>query len=212
MTRCQSSSLRLRNGASGRMAALFTTITTGPSSDWTWADIRLTSSACPTSPSKAIARTPQARASAATASAAGALARVLTATSQPRAASSSAMARPMLRPPPVTSATRPLRVIRRGGPRYGPPLPPALAVPRPSRGPSRSRPGRNVSSPPGSAARRGQRVQARAVVPEDLGFGLVAHALEAHELVDRRREQAVRVRVVGRDDDVVVAHGVDHLA
>src|SRR5262245_30876148 len=45
--------------------------------------------------------------------------------------------------------------------------------------------------------RGAQAVEPGAVVPEDLGLGLLAHALEVHELLDGDREQAIGVRVVG---------------
>src|SRR5439155_1159382 len=51
----------------------------------------------------------------------------------------------------------------------------------------------------------GQGVQAGAVVPEDLGLRLVAHAVERYELLHRAREEPGGVGVVGRPGDVVVA-------
>src|SRR5262249_43078971 len=63
----------------------------------------------------------------------------------------------------------------------------------------------------GSAAGR-PRIETRAVVPEDLGLALVAHALEGDELVHRVGEQAVGVGIVGRHDDVVVADRLHDLA
>src|SRR4029450_3139949 len=56
-----------------------------------------------------------------------------------------------------------------------------------------------------------QVVEARAVVPEDLRLRLVADSLQVRELLDRRREQSIRVRVVGGDDDTFVADRLDHL-
>src|SRR5204863_9333664 len=58
----------------------------------------------------------------------------------------------------------------------------------------------------------GQFVQSRAVVPENLGLGLLADAFEAGEFFDGDGEKAVGVRVVGGDDDVVVADRLHHLA
>src|SRR5205823_2344490 len=58
---------------------------------------------------------------------------------------------------------------------------------------------------------RGERVEARAVVPEDLRLRLRAHAFERDELVDGLGEQSVGVWVVGRDDDVVVTDRLHHL-
>src|SRR5262249_50584493 len=58
----------------------------------------------------------------------------------------------------------------------------------------------------------GEVVQTRAVVPEDLGLGLVADALETDELLDGHREEPIGVRVVRRDHDVVVADGLHDLA
>ena len=56
-----------------------------------------------------MARTPSSRASVATDSASSTLDRALTTTSAPWRANSSTVARPILRPEPVTSATLPLR-------------------------------------------------------------------------------------------------------
>src|SRR5262249_36010832 len=72
---------------------------------------------------------------------------------------------------------------RRGAP--APPIAPALS-------PGCRRP---VTHALGAGGRQG--VKARAVVPEDLRLRLLAHALECEELVDRVREEPVRVRVVG---------------
>src|SRR2546426_11480139 len=93
------------------MAALLTTMSTRPNSARARSASRRTSADFPTSAISASARTPRFLASPTTASAAPALARVLTMTSAPRSASSKAMARPMLRPPPVTRATRPLSLV-----------------------------------------------------------------------------------------------------
>src|SRR5438477_253585 len=65
-----------------------------------------------------------------------------------------------------------------------------------------------ISGPPILA---GERVEARTVVPEDLRLRLSAHAFERDELVDGLGEQSVGVRVVGRDDDVVVTDRLHHL-
>src|SRR5882672_722552 len=55
-------------------------------------------------------------------------------------------------------------------------------------------------------------VEPGAVVPEDLALARVAHALEPEEGLDRAGIGRVVVRPVGRDDDVVVAHGRDGVA
>src|SRR6267143_2139075 len=69
--------------------------------------------------------------------------------------------------------------------------------------------GRRSSMPPLSNARHP--VQPRAVVPQDLRFRLIAHALAPDELLDGGREEAVGVRVIGGHDDVVVADRVHHM-
>src|SRR6266850_1528447 len=97
-------------------------------------------------------------------------------------------------------------IAHRGGPRHGPPHPPSL-------GRAPAQPGRASGLPQDVSSLRplADVVEPRAVVPEDLGLRLVAHALERDELVHGLREQPVGVRVVGRDDDVVVADRLHHL-
>src|SRR5947208_15854632 len=55
-------------------------------------------------------------------------------------------------------------------------------------------------------------VEARAVVPEDLLLGRLAHALETEERLHRPGIGRVVVRPVRGDDDVVVAHRRDRVA
>src|SRR5262249_12085286 len=55
-------------------------------------------------------------------------------------------------------------------------------------------------------------VEPRAVVPEDLLLGRLAHALEAEERLDRSGIGRVVVRPVRGDHDVVVAHRWDRVA
>src|SRR3972149_5303138 len=61
-----------------------------------------------------------------------------------------------------------------------------------------------------SPAAGGQRVEARAVVPEDLRLRLVADPFQRQELIDRLGKQAVGVGVVRRDHDVVVPERLHH--
>ena len=87
------------------MPALLTRIPTGPSAPATCRTASSTSARSPTSQVTASAFRPRTRISAATASSSAPV-RALTATCAPSRARASAIARPMPRPPPVTSATR----------------------------------------------------------------------------------------------------------
>src|SRR5262249_44302620 len=78
--------------------------------------------------------------------------------------------------------------------------------------PDRPARGSGAGALPGRSRRPVQVVEPRAVVPQDLRLRLVRHALERDELLDRVWEQPVRVRIVGRDDDRVVADRLHDLA
>src|SRR5262249_7509621 len=67
-----------------------------------------------------------------------------------------------------------------------------------------------TAAPPSVLSR--ELVEAGAIWPHDLGLRLLAHALQADELLDGHGEEPVGVRVVGGDHDVVVADGFHHLA
>src|SRR5262249_56994770 len=74
----------------------------------------------------------------------------------------------------------------------------------------RARPARVAARPagtgPGGIGRLAQPVEPRAVVPEDLLLGRLAHALEAEERLDRAGIGRVVVRPIGGVDDLFVAH------
>src|SRR5262249_15429808 len=91
----------------GRIAALLIRMSTRPNSDSALAARASTSAFLPTSASTGTALTPRSRASCATASASCRFERALTTTCAPSRASFSTVARPILRPDPVTSATFP---------------------------------------------------------------------------------------------------------
>src|SRR5262249_34337869 len=91
----------------GRIAALLIRMSTRPNSDSALAASASTSAFLPTSASIGTALTPRSRASRATASASCRLERALTTICAPSPASFSTVARPILRPDPVTSATFP---------------------------------------------------------------------------------------------------------
>src|SRR5262249_11684924 len=67
-------------------------------------------------------------------------------------------------------------------------------------------------SPPPSNVLGRELVKPGAIVPGDLGLGLLAHALQADELLDGHGEESIGVRVVSGDHDVVVADGLHYLA
>jgi hypothetical protein len=90
-----------------RTAALFTRMSRRPKRFTPALTIAATPASSVTSVRCATARPPRASISAATPSASAREARAFTITAAPASASASAIARPMLRPPPVTSATRP---------------------------------------------------------------------------------------------------------
>src|SRR6185295_6471221 len=96
---------------SGRTAALLMRTSRPPKRSTAAAISRSTAAASPTSASTGSACPPAAAMSAATASTAWRSRRPLITTAAPAAASARAMARPMLRPPPVTRATRPSRSL-----------------------------------------------------------------------------------------------------
>src|SRR5438093_848939 len=91
----------------GRIAALQTSTSTAPSSARPRATSASHAAASATSASAVTTRAPAFRHSAATASSSSRLTRVFSTRSAPSAAKASAIARPMLRLAPVTSAVRP---------------------------------------------------------------------------------------------------------
>src|SRR3990172_7880094 len=93
-------------------------------------------------------------------------------------------------------------IVQRGLTFIGPspsPLPSPLSSPQRGEGTEASLPA------------RGQRVEARAVVPEDLRLRLVADPFQRQELIDRLGKQAVGGGVVSRGHDVVVSNRLHHL-
>jgi hypothetical protein len=103
----QSSGSRRQVGSRGQTtAALLTRMSTGPSSETTRRQTRAATSGAPTSARISSARPPTAPTSPA-ASASWGEERATSATSAPSLASAAAAARPMPRPAPVTTATRP---------------------------------------------------------------------------------------------------------
>ena len=95
------------NGCSRRTAALLTKMSIRPNRSAAAAAMRATAGASVTSAMNASARPPPSSISRATALASVSLERALITTAAPAAASSWAIARPMLRAAPVTMATRP---------------------------------------------------------------------------------------------------------
>src|SRR6266516_1051259 len=110
----QSSKPISSSGCSRRSAALLTRISMRPKRSTAAAIMVSTASASATSARHASARPFLASISRTTACASSRFERALTRTAAPAAASSSAMARPMLRPAPVTTATRPASSLRAG--------------------------------------------------------------------------------------------------
>src|SRR5438552_3404799 len=60
-----------------------------------------------------------------------------------------------------------------------------------------------VGRRPLSGPCRRQRIEAGAVIPQDLRLGLLADPLERQKLVDGIGEEPVGVRIVGGNDDIV---------
>src|SRR5215470_9930234 len=107
VTARQSASVIVSSACSTRTAALLTRMSMRPKREAAAATMVPTASASATSAVTASASPPPRPISAATASASCKFERALTTTAAPPSASASAMARPMLRPAPVTMATRP---------------------------------------------------------------------------------------------------------
>src|SRR5207247_944908 len=223
MTASHSSSLMLKIIRSRRMPALFTRMSIAPNSLTAVSTMRSAAAKSATLSALATARPPRARIASTTSSATRREAprpstsapRSLTTTAAPSAASSSAMARPMPRPAPVTTAALPSSRFAMAQASFG-----GAGLTRPSRTVSGARRSRSPHLPVDRQARAGDGadgVHGDAVLPEvarrHLGEPADRRLGRAVVRLPRVAEQA-RARAEGDDPPVApLAHvraGVAH--